>query len=458
MAMLGACAVGPDYHAPAFDLPADWSTARNERGSSARIEDLSQWWTRFEDPVLNDLITRAIENNPDRAAALASIREARARAKIAGASRYPAIDAGGAAGAYQSGSADWNGLYSAGLDASWEADIFGGVKQELKAAEATLQAREAAHVDVLTSLTAEVAVTYVEIRTLQERLRLTRASIVAQEETFDQVRWRAEAGLTSSLDVEQARANFESTRAQIPTLQDTLANAFTSLSVLLGESPGIVEATLTSPSDIPVAEPINADVLPADLLRQRADLRSAERNLAAQSARVGVATTALYPRLTLSGSLGASADDLSGLLDETGLANSLVSSLSAPVFNAGALRANVEAEDAVLEQALASYESAVLLALKEVEDALSAASTARARSDFLDKAVRASQQAYDMALLEYQTGLVDFQTVLDTQRTLLSLQDDLAQSQAAETNSQIATYKALGGGWSQTGLDPNFGR
>ena len=449
-ACLTGCVVGPDYQAPDPDMPTAWSIAETQ-SNDERLEALADWWTLFDDPVLEDLIEQSIQGNPDRDYALARVREARAQFKITAADRFPTVSAGGAASATRStdlaGESDWQGLYNANLDAGWEVDVFGGINRSIEAAKASLQAREADYIDVMTSLVAEVALAYVNVRTLQEQLRITRSSLAAQEETFDLTQWRAEAGLTSMLDVEQARANLESTRAQIPALERDLTQSQNTLSFLLGKAPGQLESIAQTPSAIPLA-PAGATIgVPADILRQRSDIRSAERNLAAQSARIGIAITNLYPTFSLSGSLGSSAADVPGLFDDTALTTSLVSGVTAPIFNAGRLRANVEIEDAVYEQSLANYETTVLTALKDVEDNLTARAAALERTKTLTLAVESAERANRFATQQYESGLTGFDQVLDTQRTLLSLQEQLALNQSAETSAMISLYKAVGGGW-----------
>lgn len=448
---VSGCVVGPDYETPAIDTPATWSAQASGSTTSSPAEDLSQWWAVFDTPQLTELIDNAIANNPDQKRARARLREARALRAATHAGRYPTLDASGSASSSysedQTGASDWRELYSTGLDASWELDLFGGVRRSVEAADANLEAREADYIDVMTSLVAEVARAYVDITTLQERIRLTHASLQARKDAFDLTRWRAEAGLTDALDLEQARADLESTRAQIPALESDLAASLNQLSVLIGEAPGGLDQhidqstpTLTAPADISVG-------IPADILRRRPDIRAAERDLAAQSARVGVATADLYPRFRLTGAFGFSALGVSDLFDSASRNDSFAASFSAPLFNAGAIRRNIEVQDAIFEQVLASYESTILLALKEVEDALASLHAARRRGEALELAVLSAETANSLAQQSYEAGLSDFSRVLDTQRTLLSLQEQLTQNKAGEITSVILLYKALGGGW-----------
>ena len=451
LSAFAGCAVGPDYVVPEPAVPAVWTSYDEPQIGEARLDALADWWQLFDDVVLNDLIERAIAANPDRDLAIARVREARARFGVIRAERYPAVSVRSGLSTVEtvdfSGESEWRDLYDAGIDASWELDVFGGTKRSIEAAEAVIEARQADYADVMTSLVAEVAFAYVDMRTLEERLRLTRASVDAQERTFDLTRWRTAAGLTTALDVEQSRANLESTRAQIPALERDLVQTRNKLAFLSGEAPGRYEERGVAPIAIPVASTNLAIGVPADMLRRRNDIRSAERDLAAQSARVGLATASLYPSFRLTGSLGSSSADFSGLFDGSAVTTNLVRSVSAPIFNAGQLRANVAIEDALYEQSLAVYEKTVLNALREVEDSIVAQFAATSRARLLQDAVDAAVKASELATQEYEAGLSGFDNVLDAQRTLLSLQEQLALNRSAETAAMISLYKAAGGGW-----------
>ena len=452
--LLAGCVVGPEYSAPVQAIPDAWSKTvldSQVHNTASDPETLASWWTAFDDPTLNTLMFEAINNNPDRDQALARIREARARFQISRADTRPTVTAGASTTAVESadflGDVDWRGTYETGVDASWELDLFGGVRRANEVAQATLQAREAEYIDVMTSLVAEVAFTYVELRTLEERIRLTQASIVAQEETVQLIRWRTEVGLASALDFEQAQSNLDSTRAQIPLLErdrDTSRNA---LSFLTGKVPGALDEHLAVAGQIPAPPSALAIGIPADALRQRGDVRAAERNLAAQSARIGVAEANRYPTIRLNGAISASASDVSGLFDDVSRVASLGPSLTTTLFDAGRLAANVAVEDALYEQAVSSFERTVLNALRETEDALVARQAAQRRVDSLGSAVTAAERARDLAAQEYDAGLTDFDRVLEAERTVLSLQEQFALNQSGETQAVISVYKAIGGGW-----------
>jgi multidrug efflux system outer membrane protein len=322
----------------------------------------------------------------------------------------------------------------------------------VEAAEADLGAKQEDLHDVLVSLLAEVAVNYLDVRTFQVRLAVAEANLQAQSETYQLAQWRYEAGLSDELTVQQARYNLENTRSQIPTLRTGLEEAMNRIAVLLGEQPGKLHAELEKREPIPVT-PLNVAVgVPADLLRRRPDVRQAERQLAAQTARIGVATADLYPKFTLSGSIGLEALSLNNL--SSGIWTlSGGPRISWAIFKAGAIRQNIEVQSALQEQYLIAYETAVLSALEEVENALVAYAEEQQRRQSLSEATQAAQKAVELAQHKYQAGLTDFSNVLDAQRSLLSFQDQLAQSDGTVTSNLVRLYKALGGGWTSMAPD-----
>ncbi len=451
--LTGCAAVGPNYVPPETKAPSSWHS-KLERGLIPEETDpqtLANWWTTLNDPELSGLIEQAVAGNLDLKKARARVREARARRAINEANIFPALDATGSASRSRSseetGSGRTRALYAAGFDAGWELDIFGGVRRSIEAAEANLEASQEGLRDVLVSLVAEVALNYVEARTYQARLAVAEANLKAQQETYELSRWRYEAGLSDELSVEQARYNLESTRSQIPTLCTGLEGAKNRLAVLLGEPPGAVHAEIEKPVPIPVTPLEVAVGVPADTLRRRPDVRRAERELAAQTARIGVATTDLYPKFTLKGSIGLEALSLGNLISPGSRTYSIGPRITWPIFDAGAIRQNIEVQSALQEQALIHYEAAVLGSLEEVENALVAYAEEQRRRDNLREATQAAQKAVELAQHKYQAGLTDFSNVLDAQRSLLSFQDQLAQSNGTVTSNLVRLYKALGGGW-----------
>ena len=459
--VLAGCAVGPDYAPPATAVPAGWSRLDPSAQPAMRADasgDLSQWWQSLDDALLSELVGDALLASPDLRSAQARLREARARRTVAAAGRFPSVIASGNASRSQSsealGSGDTRNFFSAGFDASWELDVFGGVRRSVEAAEADLESAEASLHDTRVSLAAEVALNYVEVRTRQNLIAIARANLDTQSETLQLTDWRAQAGLVSSQDVEQARSNREQTRAQIPALEILLAEAEPRLDILLGQPPGGLHARLASAGPLPAVPEQLAVGIPADALRQRPDVRAAERRLAAETARVGVAEAARYPAFNLSGSIGLEALTLGALGNSGAATSSLFAGITAPVFNAGRLRAQVEIQDAVREQAMVAYEQAVLVALQEVENALVALSRNRERTEALANAAEAVRNAAALARQRYGAGLIDFQSVLDSERSVLALEESLASSRANGVQELIRLYKALGGGWSpQPGED-----
>lgn len=458
MVMLPGCfAVGPDYKTPDLPAPAKWSQSL-QGGVTAATPDsraLAQWWDAFSDAALTVLIERATAGNLDLKSAQARVREARARRGIAQAGLFPTLDAGGSAtrarGSEQTGSGEIRDLYRLGFDAGWELDIFGRVRRSIEAAQGDLEASEAEYNDVLVTLAAEVALNYVEARTLQMQLEVAEENLKSQQETLQLTQWRFEAGLVSRLDVEQARSNLESTRAQLPRLRSGIEEAKNRLAVLLGTLPGALEAQLGPRKSIPEA-PIEVAIgVPAEALRRRPDVRRAERQLAAQTARVGVATADLYPTFTLLGSIGLEALSTSHFFNSANRAWSIAASMAWPVFRGGAIRQNIEVQDALQEQALNQYESTVLTALEEVENALVAYGEEQNRRQALSEATDAAQLAAELARNQYASGLIDFQSVLDAERSLRTFQDQLVQSRGQVTSNLISLYKALGGGWTPLG-------
>ena len=453
----GCTALGPDYRAPGageLSVPASWHGGA-PAGASVPA-DLAAWWRTLGDATLDELIAAALAANPDLKVAQARLREARVRRDVALAGRFPTIGASASASRTraEAGAGSSRSAYDAGLDASWEPDIFGGRRRGIEAAGADLEAAVEDMRATQVALAAEVALNYVQVRALQARLGIARANLGTQSETLQLTQWRAQAGLTSSLDVEQARAAVEQTRAQVPSLESSLAGARNRLAILAGAPPGALDARLAATAAIPaVPDPI-AIGIPADTLRQRPDLRAAERRLAAETARIGQREAERFPSLSIGGSIGVESLTLGSLLEREAIVGRLVARLAATLFDGGRLRSQVEAQSAVRERALHSYEAAVLTALEDVENALAQLANARLRLEALANAADAARNAAIYAEHRYSAGITDFQTVLDTQRTLLSAQDNLKSTEAEQASALIRLYKALGGGWDPAGAAP----
>lgn len=448
LALAGCASVPtPDASLPATPIPANWSAPSTAAQLGKSPTALASWWRRFNDSQLSYLVAKALQVNTDVRTARAVLQQARALREVAAAGLGLSVSGSASAQRSKSGRNDASNSFTAGFDASWEPDVFGGKRSALDAAEADARVAETNLANVRVSLAAEVAVTYIDLRGLQARLAIARNNLAAQLETLQIARWRAQAGLASSLDVEQALAASEQTRAQIPALEVSLAQALSSLSVLIGQAPGALQNLLATR---PVPLPRNNLALdfPAATLRQRPDVRIAEQRISAALARVAQTDAARYPSFQISGSLGVRALTLSALGGGAAAANSLLAGISVPLFDAGAARARVRAQEAVLEQERINYQAVVLAALKDIEDALVALQGDRERLARLEGAAAAAANAELMARQRYASGLIDFRAVLDTQRTLLATQDGVESTRAGLSADHVRLYKALGGGWS----------
>ncbi len=452
------CATRRIQYKPPTSTPlaqaANWNIPL-EGGVTAKPADdatLSRWWATLGDPVLTSLEERAVKGNLDLRQAEAKVRQARALKGAAETDRLPTVTAsGGAAGNRSSsrlGSGELTQSYTAGVDASWEPDFYKRIRQSIEAYGADVEAAQEDLRGVLVSLTAEVALHYVDVRSYQSQLAITASNLKAQQETYDLTVARYESGLATKLDVEQARSNLESTRASIPTLEASLRKSANAIAVLLGEKPGAIDSELAEVKPVPVIPLEVAVGMPADLVRRRPDIRSAERQVAAQTARVGVAQADLYPSFKLSGNLGLTSITIANLFTPGGLAGSLAGSVQSTIFSRRKIREQIKVQDALLDQHLISYESTVLGALQDVENALSNFAKEQVRRKSLAEAAASAEQALTLSRGLYSAGLKDFLTVLDAQRSLLSLQTQLAQSDASITANLVRLYKALGGGWS----------
>jgi NodT family efflux transporter outer membrane factor (OMF) lipoprotein len=458
LSLVGCASVGPDYEPPSNTVPNVWHTELRLGLSAETVypKHLADWWTTLADPVLTGIIEQALNRNLDLKQAMARVREARARRGITKAGQFPTLNASGSANrGKSSGGGATHNFFSVGFDAGWEVDIFGGVRRAVEAAEADLDAGLEDLHDVLVSLTAEVALNYLDVRTTQTRLAVAEKNIAIQQQTFDLIQARYQAGLSDELVLQQARYNLENTRAQIPVLRRGLEESKNQLALLTGGFPGSMHALLMETRPIPVIPPTVAIGVPAETLRQRPDIRRAERNLAAQTARIGAATADLYPKFRLTGSIGLESLKSSDLFKSTSESWSLGPSVSWNIFNGGAIRQNIEVQSAVQQQYLLAYEAAVLGALEEVENALTAYAEEQLHRKQLAAAVDAASQAEVLARIQFNAGLVDFTTVLDAQRTLLSFEDQLTQSDGTVTSNLIRLYKALGGGWNSAASRQN---
>lgn len=443
LVLLSACAGVPDAPVapPDIAVPPAWSLATPVGGAA-----LADWWRNFDDPVLDQLMRLSLRDNGGVRSAEAALRQARALRDVAGAPLRPALDASGSAQRGKAGVADAASVFAAGLDASWELDLFGANRWAWRAADADAAAGAATLAAVQVSTAAEVALAYIALRGAQARLAIARASLASQRDTLQITDWRVQAGLLTSLEGEQARAASEQTAAQIPVLEASIAQGGHALALLCGLAPAALQAQLAGTGAQPQPRAELAVSLPLDTLRQRPDVAAAERHFGAALARVGQADAARYPDFRLAGSLGLRTASL-GALGSGVLTRTILASVSAPLFDGGGRRAQLRAQQALLEQARVAYRDSMLTALQEVEDALAALAGDRVRLLHLRNAAEAAGNADLIARQRFASGLVDFQTVLDTQRSLLSLQDAVAAGSADVGADHVRLYKALGGGW-----------
>ena len=466
---LGGCMVGPDYVAPTPEAPKAWSE-QPHTADARRIRATAEWWKSFGDPVLNALIAEAIGFNLDIKAAKERIVQARAQRVIAIAAGLPIISGHGFANRRQNnftgqtggtviGTTGGFGLSSQhidilqlGFDASWELDVFGGIRRSIESANAGIDAEIEYTRDIMVTLLGEVAQNYLELRLAQRQIAIARDNLAAQADTRDLTRHRNQAGLTSELDVAQASSQVATTEAEIPQQEARIQVATHALAELLGRTPSELDRLLLQPRPIPFAPPRVLAELPSELLRRRPDIRLAERELAAATAQVGVATAELYPKLNLSGFLGFQNNDPTNFT-LLGKSWSIGSTLTAPIFNWGRNMANLEGKEAGQRQALLGYRTAVLNAYREVEDALVEYATEQQRLESLQHAFEADQLAVKLAQERYLRGLESFLTVLVAQRALLTTQSQLANSYGLVSANLVAVYKALGGGWE---VDPQL--
>jgi NodT family efflux transporter outer membrane factor (OMF) lipoprotein len=447
---LGGCmAVGPDYEEPEQpEIPR----------SVTNTVDVALWWNQFNDPLLTEMVEKALEHNHDLRSAASRVRQARAEMGRVKAALGPTVNLTGsvnrfqpAENASQFGTAyappeafDSQTLYSGGFDAVWEIDLFGAVRRGVEYASADYAARELDLASVQVTVAAETARAYLLARTFQYRLAAARSNLAVQRETLEVLESSFSAGLVNELAVQQARYNYQATRASIPALEAGLASSRTALAVLIGEMPGTLE--LPEGQGVPQSA-LAVEGIPADLLRRRPDVRRAERELAARTAMVGVSTAELYPRFTLTGSIGLESLDTSNFFESGSERYSIAPGVRWPILNWGSIRNNIKVQEARQEQALIAYEATVLNAVKEVHDALSDYRKEVERRDALGLAVEAAREALSLADEQYRSGLTDFRNVLDAQRSLLALEEQFAVSEGEVARNAVRLYKALGGGW-----------
>ncbi len=460
--LLAGCMVGPDYVKPGTRVPAAWAgpapsgpaspvgASRPATQPASAEKDLAQWWTAFGDATLTSLVARAVESNLDLRLAEARIRQARAARVAAISGLGPTLNGTSNYTRGQTGRAPITNQYQVGFDAGWELDIFGGTRRGVEAAEADLRLAVEDRRDVLVTLSAEVASNYVALRAYQQRLVIARRNLQAQQHSAEITRKKRAGGLVvSGLDVANAEAQVASTTAAIPMLEMAARQTIYSLGVLLDLEPAALAEQLSPAGAIPAAKLTVPLGVPSDLLRRRPDIRRAEADIHAATARIGVAVADLYPRVTISGSLGFRASDLRDWFNPLSRFWSFGPGVSWSLFNTGANLANIDIRKALADQTILAYRKTVLTAMQEVENALIASAKEQERRKALVDAVAANRKAVELSTDLYSQGQTDFLNVLNAQRSLYATEDALGDSEAAMSTDLIALYKALGGGWKE---------
>ncbi len=449
--------VGPNYTPPAVQAAEGWREAGDPQLNARAAVD-GCWWTVFGDPALNGLIEAACRQNLSLRGAGFLILESRAQRSIAAANLFSQkqemisqyLRSRFSANAYPFGvfpiRKDYNDG-SIGFDAAWEFDVWGRFRRAVEAADAALDAQVENYDDMLVLLQAKVAANYIQLRTLQQRIVLTRENLQLQRNTLRLVELRYGKGLISELDVDRARAQAAATESLLPPLETAVRQAENRLCVLMGRLPGDLAPMLAAGGSIPAAPPEVIVGIPADLLRRRPDVRRAERQAAAQSARIGMAQAEFYPHLALTGTITLEAQNLPQLFEGSSLAGMVGPGFRWNILNYGRIANDVRAQDALFRQAVTQYQESVLKAHEETENAIVAFLREQQRSESLRTAATATGQAVKLAVLQYDKGLVDYQPVLDTQRELVRQQDGVAESNGQVALDLVAVYKALAGGW-----------
>jgi len=458
---VAGCMVGPDYQRPDVTTPPSWGELKPAAPTDAQSNVVADgasaaWWETFQDLLLVSLVERSVQGNLTLAQAQARVREARAARRIRAAPLWPQLEAAGSytrehtsKNAPATGGRTFN-LYQAGFDAGWEVDVFGGNRRAVEAADATVVAAEDDRNAVLVSLMAEVGGDYVSYRSLQQRIALAKQNLDTQRATLDLTRRLFDAGLAPELDVERASAQVATTASTIPLLERQAAQMMHALGVAIGQPPMALATELESMGPIPKPPAQVAVGLPSELLLRRPDVARSERQLAAQTAEIGVATRDLFPRFFISGAADLQSIRASDFFAGPSRALAIGPSVTWPIFEGGRIRGNIELQTAAQQELAAAYHEAVLRAFQDVEDSLVAFSHEQAARAELEEAVRANTRAAELARRSYGQGLTDFLTVLVAEQSVLASQDSLAETDRDVALELVVLYKAVGGGWETT--------
>lgn len=450
--------VGPNYCPPTADVAESWIEVNDPRLRSAGPENAC-WWMAFGDPTLNQLVAQASEQNLTLRTAGLRIMEARAERGIAAGNLFPQQQE--ATAQYSRNAMSKNAYpfnffplpkyyydnWSVGTDLAWELDFWGRFRRAVEAADAQLDAQVEGYDNVLVLLQAEVATNYIQMRAYEERLELARKNVELQNETLRIVTLREKQGLVTELDVQQATTNLGATESLIPILQNGHRRAQNRLCILMAEPPHLLAQRLGSSGSIPVPPQEVIVGIPAELLRRRPDVRQAERQAAAQSARIGIAESEFYPHIAITGTIGVQAEKASQLFQSDSLVGAIGPGIHWNILNYGRIRNNVRAEDARFQQAVVNYRDVVLRANEEVENGLVGFLSEQGRVKALDKSTRAATRSVEIAMRQYEKGVISYQPLLDSERALVQQQDSLTESRGLVGINLVAIYKALGGGW-----------
>lgn len=437
-----------------LEVPASWKQDGARGVATLDTAALTRWWSRFQDPVLDRLITEALQGSTNVRTAFARVEESRARRGVAGAALFPQVTGGLSAQAASSRDrvADvttTRDTYTPALNMSWEVDVTGRLSQNLKAAMSDLDQAQDNYYAAQVSLAAEVADAYVSLRVAETQLSVYQRNVAAREGTAQITRWREQAGQGSALETQQAASTLEQARAAVPNIKQNIEQGRNRLALLSGRAPGSLDSLLTRARAVPAPPSVPAAGIPAEMLAQRPDVRAARHAFEAAVTRTKSAERQQYPTLTLTGSLSLQSLGTGALFSPQTAAADALGQLAAPIFNAGRIRQNIHIQSALEKQALIAWEASVLDSLSEVENAFIAINRTRQRLATLDLAVAAAREAEKLASQSYEAGQIDLLQVLDAQRTLLTLEEQDAIARGNTASAHIQLYKALGGGWSR---------
>jgi NodT family efflux transporter outer membrane factor (OMF) lipoprotein len=464
----GCTMVGPDFVKPEAPVEREWLEAR-DAAIKTEASDYEDWWTAFNDPILNGLVETAYQQSLPLQISGIRIFQARAQLGVVVGNIYPQLQQG-------RGGADYNRIsenspnslniddsfwqYNVGFDAAWELDIWGKFRRAIESGVANMETALANYDDVLVSLTSEVARTYVLLRTFEERLEIARQNVSIQKRSMEIAEIRFKAGAVTELDVAQAKSLLRKTEASVPRFEAVIRQTKNALAILLGKLPGEIDYMIGGARRIPIAPPAIVVDIPAELLRRRPDIRLAEYQIATQTPLIGVSKADLFPAFELFGSFGLSTstskNTKSGGPGGSGFSDLFEAdsfeffggpSLRWNLFNYGRISNRVRVEDAVLQQLIVNYEDTVIRAHQEVEDSMIGFLKKQQEAEFLDDSVNAAERSVELSMYQYREGMIDYQRVLDSQRFLSDQQDGWTATRGDAILNLIALYKALGGGW-----------